>query len=152
MNLRVYKAASEGNFEALCVLVTPATGNMNDTNAFGWTALYLAARYGHTAVVHYLVEIGADVNVRCHIGWTALHAASYDGHADIVRILFHAGAVVDTMDNDGYTPLYEAIRFNLECARLLIDCGARVENVKVDGTYFDQILDTLCTATKCSPV
>ena len=43
---------------------------------------------------------------------------------------------MDVVQNDGRTPLYLAIRnFHNECARLLINSGARIANVQLDRLY-----------------
>jgi ankyrin repeat protein len=41
--------------------------------ADGSTALHMAARGGHEAVVRLLLEKGAPVNAKDNTGWTALH-------------------------------------------------------------------------------
>jgi ankyrin repeat protein len=50
-------------------------------------------------------------------------------------MLLDAGAIVDAKDVNGYTPLYMAIcRKLIDIARLLIDRGGKVSNVKLDGS------------------
>ena len=41
--------------------------------SYGWTALHVAAREGHLAIVKLLVTKGADVNVQDFLGRTPLH-------------------------------------------------------------------------------
>jgi ankyrin repeat protein len=80
-----------------------------------------------------LINVGADIHICDIYGYSALHRASLRGHVDIVRALLLAGATVDLQDNDRETPLYWAIYYNnQECARLLIDFGALIENVQID--------------------
>jgi ankyrin repeat protein len=68
----------------------------------GWTALGRAAREGHEAVVKFLVENGADLNVRMDVGWgilpgdgSALTWAAGGGHLEVVRYLVARGANLD---------------------------------------------------------
>jgi ankyrin repeat protein len=77
------------------------------------------------------VEMGANVNARDGDGLTPLHFASSVG---VVRILLDAGATVDAPENSGWTTLFLAIRYNfVDNARVLIDRGANVSNVKLDN-------------------
>lgn len=49
------------------------------------------------------------------------------------KILLRAGAKVDVLSSYGYTPLARAIYFNnRDCAELLLDAGATMENVHQD--------------------
>jgi serine/threonine-protein phosphatase 6 regulatory ankyrin repeat subunit A len=52
------------------------------------TALHLAAREGHEAVVRLLIEKGAEVAAKdVKNKWTALHWAAGGGHEAVVRLL-----------------------------------------------------------------
>ena len=53
----------------------------------GWTALMVAARYGHLEVVKVLLAKGADVNAKDNAGNTALMVAAKYGHPEVVKIL-----------------------------------------------------------------
>ena len=55
--------------------------------ACGCTALYAAARRGHTDVVSTLLLLGADPNASDELGRTPLSAACKMGHLDVVRRL-----------------------------------------------------------------
>jgi len=60
----------------------------------GWTALQGAAMRGHTELVHFLLERGAQVNAAGaeQNGRTALQGAAENGHLDTVQLLLDAGA------------------------------------------------------------
>jgi ankyrin repeat protein len=58
----------------------------------GQTPLYCAARAGNVEAVEYLIEQGADPDLKQRTGSTALHAGSFFGHPDIVRCLLESGA------------------------------------------------------------
>jgi ankyrin repeat protein len=56
-------------------------------------------------------------------------------------MLLDAGAIVDAKNSDGHTPLYWAIFSNhMDIARLLIDRGGKVSNVKL-GVFLPAIPD-----------
>ena len=58
----------------------------------GETALIMAVRRGHTAVVSRLLRAGADWRIQDRTGRTALQHAEDAGRAPIVSILRRAGA------------------------------------------------------------
>jgi ankyrin repeat protein len=60
--------------------------------AYQSTPLGLAARWGHSEMVEYLIKQGADIN-KAGASWsTPLAWAKKKGHVDIEEILRHAGA------------------------------------------------------------
>ena len=56
-----------------------------------------AAFNGHTPVIKYLLEQGAEE------GFTALMMAAAEGQMDVVRVLVARGAKMDITDKDGDT-------------------------------------------------
>lgn len=66
----------------------------------GWTALHLAAFYGHADVTALLLQSGADTEVCNSSGNTALQLACLKGHVDIARALLDAGADIEHESND----------------------------------------------------
>jgi ankyrin repeat protein len=57
-------------------------------------------------VVGYLLDEGAQVDLRTPDGWTALGAACWDGRSDVVSLLLAHGAdAVAAGTADGATPL-----------------------------------------------
>ena len=57
-----------------------------------FTALHLAALYGHHGVLQLLLSHEADVNSRDKTESTPLHAASQGGHLAAVMLLLQEGA------------------------------------------------------------
>jgi ankyrin repeat protein len=124
-----FVAARRGNLQQLRVLLT--TNNVNEVDGTGWTSLLYAAGNGYVECVRWCLQMGANVNTPDSSGWTPIHMAL--DHYDVVRLLLDAGATVDAANEVGWTPLYSAIFcscFNV--ARLLIDRGGKVSNVKLD--------------------
>jgi len=68
----------------------------NWMNAFGQTALFVAALYGRDGVARWLVEAcRADVNKADRHGWSPVVVASRFGRADVALLLCKAGAAVN---------------------------------------------------------
>lgn len=109
----------------------------------GVTPFMLAARYGLTDIVGFLLEQGVDVNQKCDFGYTALMFAVHDGRADTVKFLLEHGAnpnvraplvqgVKHSIGDD--TPLYLAyVCDHPTIAQMLIDFGAEKEFIDNDG-------------------
>ena len=79
------EAARGGNLLLVAKLVTNGA-NVNALDKDGDSALRLAARFGHTDVVKYLVEQGADTK-HTYEGKTARQWAAHYDHRDILRYL-----------------------------------------------------------------
>jgi ankyrin repeat protein len=65
------------------------------TDIHGQTALHLASRGGHVAIIRLLIGRGADVNVRSAAGLMALHHAAENGQDGAVWLLLESGADVN---------------------------------------------------------
>jgi ankyrin repeat protein len=61
-------------------------------------ALYAAARNGHTEVVEYLLDQGADIDAKGIFGATGLHWAAINGHRNTVGLLVARGASLNIRD------------------------------------------------------
>ncbi|WP_372404681.1 ankyrin repeat domain-containing protein [Streptomyces luteireticuli] len=111
----------------------PLLNGFND----GHTPLLVACRDGHEEIARELIAAGADVNaVEPVFGAVPLHKAVYNGHTGITALL----AITPGIDLDfqgitnGYTPLHDALWHGYEeCARILIDAGARLDLAGHDG-------------------
>lgn len=58
----------------------------------------------------YMVENGANVNVRMFDGRTALHLSAFSGKPKIVKVLLVNGANINAQDRSGETPLHAVVR------------------------------------------
>lgn len=91
-----------GFFDAAGRLKKPVTrGKME-------AALHWASEYGHTAVVGYLMDRGADPGEPVN-GMYALHMAILGGHMDTIRLLIERGAPLEARNRYGGTPLTTAL-------------------------------------------
>ena len=68
--------------------------------------LHLAA--GRDIIVSYLLEHGAQVNLKNKYGRSALHSTAAYGHKTTAAILMEAKADINTQDEKGRTPLHDA--------------------------------------------
>lgn len=75
------------------------------------TPLTVACKNGHVAVAEYLIEAGADVNVKKHDYGTPLTLACKNGHSKTVELLLKKEAKINIEDSDGKTPIAIALRY-----------------------------------------
>lgn len=92
------------------------------------TALHLAAKHGHEAIVRLLLEQDVDVNRSSHYIGTALHEAARNGHETIVGLLLDKRADANREHYFHGSPLTLAIENkNDGVAQLLLENGASVD-------------------------
>ena len=96
----------------------------------GFTPLIHASIEENNDLVEYLLNRGADVNVKpLDEQATALVFACHCGNFSIVKILLDHGAAIDTFDVEGLTPLHRACFLGYPAiTKLLLDRGATIVN------------------------
>lgn len=62
------------------------------------TPLHLSASLGHLSIIDYLVNHGANVNVKDKKHLTPLHLSAHNGHYRIIEYLINHGADVNSKD------------------------------------------------------
>ena len=124
-----------GNGDSFKVKLLLARGeDVNATDKYGRTALYIAAKVGKTEVVEELVKAGADVNVTNKYGVTALHNAVGRDHLEIVKLLLVNRANINATDKHGRTALYIAAQAGkTEVVEALVSAGAELNTRDVHG-------------------
>lgn len=98
-------ATQYGKVEVVKVLVEHAGSNIEDRNAYGQTALHIAAWCGHIDLVSILVRNGADVNARMEDGSTPIMLAVDAGYHDVAYLLLCLGADPSIEDADGQSAM-----------------------------------------------
>lgn len=103
----LHAAAQSGDIESIKILLQQGV----EINELGhsWydygSALHLAVSENHLAVVKYLIEQGAIVDVRNQNDLTPLHNAAWNGNLEMMRVLLNAGADIDASNYENHTPL-----------------------------------------------
>ena len=87
---------------SLC-FTSPSSSSLQGTA--GWTALMVAAKYGHDTVIPLLLEADAQIDAQINAGWTPLICASMEGKEAAVRELLKGNPNLDLKDMFGDTAL-----------------------------------------------
>ncbi|WP_264707971.1 ankyrin repeat domain-containing protein [Wolbachia endosymbiont (group B) of Agriphila straminella] len=82
-----------------------ALTSCNDDN---WALLHYAVHYSNFDMVSFLVDKGANIEIRSKEGQTPLHLAVEEAKQNIINLLLDRGADIEAKNNDGRTPLYLA--------------------------------------------
>jgi ankyrin repeat protein len=91
----------------------------------GETALILVTKRGDLPWVGFLLQAGADVNLRDNEGNSPILLASISGFAEGVRVLLIVKAKVDQQNNLGETALIKAVQVrDVAIATMLLEAGA----------------------------
>lgn len=111
----IHWAATEGSIKAVAWLLSNiqsdkgVTAILNARDKSGCTPLLIAAQYGFTDLVAFLIHQGADPSVLDNNKDSALHWGAYRGDSYIVGLLHYLGSTnVDARDAFGQTPLHLA--------------------------------------------
>jgi ankyrin repeat protein len=90
----------------------------------------------------YLIDAGANINIKDDKGQTPLHKACISENQEMVKLLIQKGADLEIKDNDGDTALLIASLFNdLSIVVNLIDAGANIDAQNNDRQTVDYILN-----------
>ena len=130
-------AATVGDEMRLREMLGDDAALANVYNADGWTPLHLAAHFGHTNAVRWLLDAGADVQARSRndLANQPLHATTAGpAPVELLTLLLDAGADVNARQRGGFTPLQAtAQNGNLAATQLLLARGADAQARTDDG-------------------
>lgn len=91
----------------------------------GETALHIVVKKHDMTWLAFLLQKGANPNLKDRQGNTPLMAAAQTGDVDSGRLLIAVGATVDTVNDSGETPLIRAVlNRDVAMASLLVQNGA----------------------------
>jgi ankyrin repeat protein len=125
----IHDAVRSGDLEKVKTLLKGHAERLNSPDQNQKTPLHLALESGHVDIAKYIIEKGADINLKDKDSASPLHNAAYLGNLEIVDLLLKKGA---TSLNEGnfrkQTPLHFASeRGHPEVAARLLDAGADIE-------------------------
>ena len=92
INSRLCMAARRGNIPEMHELLSGGFYKINAKRSNGMTPLHWTANKGHLEATAFLLEQGADPNIRDNMGWTPLKHAQQEGHQEIADHLRTHGA------------------------------------------------------------
>ena len=138
----IVAAATRNHLQVIDTLLN-AGASIDDADAQGHTALHTSCFCGNQQCAVFLVERGANVNLRSKKGATPLAWAAHKGHVSVVKALLDheanvngekaAGEIVAPSEIE-LIPLLAAARSNrLNVLQLLLDKGANLEKKNQRG-------------------
>lgn len=110
--------------------------DINEKDFNGRHPLFAATMSGEIEIVRYLIERGADLNLKTDdiYGQTALMNAAALGRTDIVKLLVESGAKLDLETNKGLTALMFSSAFgHSETVSFLLKKGAKLDTKNIEG-------------------
>jgi ankyrin repeat protein len=134
--LTIFEAAAVGAVDRVHELLLLEGGFVDLWSPDGFTALHLAAFFGHEEVAAELLLRGADVSAvsRNPLRVQAIHSAAAGNHTDVVRTLLDHDADPNVRQEGGFAPIHAAAQNgNDELYELLVARGADAEASTDDG-------------------
>ncbi|KAH6891214.1 hypothetical protein B0T10DRAFT_528498 [Thelonectria olida] len=131
-------AASNGEVERIRKLLKGKAKDYLDINAEdedGTPPLIYASCFGHEAVVHSLIDAGADVNKQDRNQWTALMWAMTNRHKGIAKLLLDNNASSDQKTSSGRTA-FDFVPPDSEMSFYLHDNGYNIGNAGVTDDFY----------------
>lgn len=113
--IHVFQAIKEHHLEQLKAAIKNDQSLVNLKDDKGNTALTIAAEYGTTGIIDYLLKHGAHINYQIpphH--YTPLIIAIRAGRKDIVKYLLESNADINKVDDQGKTALWHAEQKNIQ--------------------------------------
>ncbi|MEE9443504.1 MAG: ankyrin repeat domain-containing protein [candidate division Zixibacteria bacterium] len=133
----IFKAAEKGDMSTIKMLLKkdPKLVTARDMKRTpGNTPLHFAASEGHTEVIEYMIEKGADVDTKSYFGITPLHVAAQNGQQKVIELLIKKGADIHAKGRSRHTPaFYAAFGGHLEIIELLLRNGIDINSKGMNG-------------------
>jgi ankyrin repeat protein len=130
----IFDACRKGDVEAVRAIYESDNESINSVDMKGFTPLILAVYNEQPAIVDFLLEKGAQIDVADTAGNTALMGVCFKGYKEIATKLINAGADVNQRNVNGATALTFAATFgHLDIAKMLLEKGADIYVPDVRG-------------------
>lgn len=107
----IFNACVNGDLEKVKKFISQKGKSIvNNQDKNGYAPLHYASRNNHFEICKYLLESGANVNLKTKsCKSTALHRAAFIGNYDIVKLLIDYNSDPRESDCDGKTPLHKCV-------------------------------------------
>ncbi len=109
--------------------------NLNITDAYGNTALHLAAMNNNLELAEFLLTHGVKIDVLNQFGNSPLHVASMYGHDEIIIAIYQANqnSLRQLTMNDESALYLAVLHHRLETVKLLVSYGLDVNEIGING-------------------
>jgi uncharacterized protein len=134
--LDIFEATAAGKTDKVSEILKKDPESAKRWSADGFTALHLAAFFGHAEIARILIRNAADVSATSKNAMkvTPLHSAAAAHNREIVRLLLENEAPADVRQEGGWTPLHEAAQNgDVEMTRDLLQYRADPQARSNDG-------------------
>ena len=134
-NTPLMRAAWDSDKEAVRNLINNGANiNYQDEDDYNKTIIMSLAILDRAHMIEFLIELGADVNLKHSEGGNALTLAARNNRIDSFKLLLKAGADIHVRSTGGRTALmWAAWRGNNEMVKLLLKAGANIDAQDKDG-------------------
>jgi ankyrin repeat protein/predicted O-methyltransferase YrrM len=130
----LHDAAKKDQVKKLQKLISKNKTWLEIRDKYQRTPLHSAARYGAFEAARFLLDQGADFNVKDETGNTPIHLASVYRHDEIIDLMIQHEADVNGLNDQRQTPLYLAsIYGNAESIGILLAGGVKIDIRDADG-------------------
>lgn len=104
-------ATRNGRADMVSILLRYPSININQQDAFGMTAVYIAVKYNYHSILELLLQEGASLDIRdFEVGRSPLRCAAERGYVASVELLLYYGAQLHLGDHFGATAMLEAVK------------------------------------------
>ncbi|XP_012155551.1 protein TANC2 isoform X2 [Ceratitis capitata] len=133
-DLPLTAAACNGCSDAVAILLSKGA-RIDARNKQDFTALWLAVKEGHWAVVEKLIQNGADIDEPVTAARkTPLMIAAEEGHIELLDLLIERGASLEAQDEEGFTALsWACLRGRQPAAKCLMERGCNRNHADNNG-------------------
>ncbi|MCA9743685.1 MAG: ankyrin repeat domain-containing protein [Deferribacteres bacterium] len=125
--LTIFEATAVGQLERVKAALKNDASLLHAHSHDGWTAVHLAAFFGQTDILHYLIDAGAQINIgaKNEMKVLPLHSALANRQFEAAELLIRSGADVHAVQSAGWTALhYAAAVGNAGAVQHLLAAGA----------------------------
>ena len=123
---------------------------INDLDECGWTPLYRSIISGDVSSTLYLLNNGANPNIKCTMGETPLYQAVEMEKIEHIKLLLKKGADPNITNDDDLSPLHIAVnKQNISIVKILLKYGA---NPNIKSKLYQQTPLHLAIKNNADPI